>query len=247
MRSFLFGIAEKGGYFAIREHKNLPWTSLGKQKFCGRTEAGKVYEEPILVVDESGKQLRLRRIKVVLKTPTRDGDTEIFIISNVSKSKMTAKAIADFYRKRWRIETAFQELAEHLNSEINTLGYPPAAIFAFCVALVSYMVMAVVKAALSSVHGAEKIDNEVSGYYIADEISGTYRGMLIAIGDEQWRVFRRMTHTELVELLKDLAAKVNLRRFRKHPRGPKKPAQKRKSDPKHPHVSTARLIANRRK
>jgi IS4 transposase len=247
VRSFAFGIEKRGGYFAIREHKNLPWTSLGKQKFCGRTESGKVYEEPILVVDESGKELRLRRVRVVLKTPTRDGDSEIFIITNAPKSRIIGKAIAELYRKRWRIETAFQELTEHLNSEINTLGYPRAALFGFCMALVSYIIMSVVKAALSSVHGAEKIDKEVSGYYIAGEISRIYGGMLIAIGEEEWIVFRRLTDAELVELLKDLAAKVKLRRFRKHSRGPKKPKQKRESDPKHPHVSTARLIANRRK
>ena len=49
------------------------------------------------------------------------------------------------------------------NSEINTLGYPPAAIFAFCVALVSYMILSIIKAALSSVYGAAKIDKKFSG------------------------------------------------------------------------------------
>ena len=248
VRSFLFGIAEKKqAYFAIRQHANLPWTSLGKEKFVGRTESGKVFEQPVLVVDESGKKLKLRRIRVRLKTPTRDGDNEIFILTNVSKSKLNAKRIAELYRKRWRIETAFQELTEHLKCEINTMGYPPAAIFGFCVALIAYMIHSVVKAALSSVHGAEKIDNDVSGYYIADEISGVYRGMEIAIPGEQWLVFRQSTQSELVELLKLLATNVRLSKYRKSPRGPKKPAEKRKSDPKHPHVSTARLIASRKK
>jgi hypothetical protein len=48
--------------------------------------------------------------------------------------------------------TAFQELTLRLNSEINTLGCPRAALFGFCVALVAYMVMAVLKAAQRSVH-----------------------------------------------------------------------------------------------
>ncbi len=47
--------------------------------------------------------------------------------------------------------------------------------------------------------------------------------------------------------LKQLAKNVNLSRFRKHPRGPRKQVPKRKFDPKHPYVSTARLLANRRK
>ena len=64
---------------------------------------------------------------------------------------------------RWDIETAFQELEAHLHSEINTLGYPKAALFGFCVALVAYNVLALVKAALRSVHGEAKIANELSG------------------------------------------------------------------------------------
>jgi hypothetical protein len=52
-----------------------------------------------------------------------------------------------------------------LNGEIDTLGYPKAALFAFCVALVSYNVMSTVKAALRAAHGAEAITEEVSGYY----------------------------------------------------------------------------------
>ena len=61
--------------------------------------------------------------------------------------------VADLYRKRWTLETAFQELEASLNGEINTLGYPKAALFAFCVALVAYNVLSAVKAALRSVHG----------------------------------------------------------------------------------------------
>ena len=51
----------------------------------------------------------------------------------------------------------FQELEAHLHSEINSLGYPKAALFGFCVALVTYNVLAVVKAALRRVHGEQKV------------------------------------------------------------------------------------------
>ncbi len=90
------------------------------------------------------------------------------------------------------------------------------------------------------------IENEVSGYYIADEISGTYRGMMIAIADEEWIVFRHLTLPQLLKVLKGLAAKVKLSAFRKHPRGIKKPVPKRKGDKKAPHVSTAKIIAKRK-
>jgi hypothetical protein len=50
------------------------------------------------------------------------------------------------------------------------------------------------------VYGAETIEKKVSGYYIASEISGTYRGMMIAIAEEEWIVFRQYTQAELVKL-----------------------------------------------
>ena len=193
-----------------------------------------------------GDTKRFRLIKVVLTEPTRDGDSELYIVTNVEKRKANGIKIAELYRSRWTIETAFQNLTEHLNSEINTLGYPKAALFGFCVALVVYMMHAVIKAALGSVHGSETVDAVVSGYYVADEISATYRGMMIAIPPDEWRIFADMKRAEFIKTLILLAEGVNLHRFRKHPRGPKKKQPKRKYDPKHPHVSTAKLIAKRK-
>jgi IS4 transposase len=244
---FTCGIASRGAYFVIRKHKKYPCQLIGKEKYIGKIETGRVYEQPILVRDDSGQQHTFRRIRVRLNKQTRDGDTEIFIISNLSKGAAGAKTIARLYRDRWTIETAFQHLAEHLNSEINTLGYPRAALFGFCVALVAYIIMSVIKAALGSVHGVDFIEKQVSGYYIANEISGTYLGMMIAIDYGHWVVFQQMTPSKLVKLLKDLAAKVKLSAFQKHPRGPKKSQPKRKSLKDTPHVSTAKILEQRKK
>lgn len=70
---------------------------------------------------------------------------------------------------RWRIETAFFHLAEDLNCELNTVGYPRAALFGFGIGLVAYNTLAVLKAALRVKHGASTVDEELSGYYLADE------------------------------------------------------------------------------
>jgi IS4 transposase len=244
---FTCGIDDRGAYFAIREHKKYPFKILGKQKYIGKTETGKVYEQLISVTDTSGQEHIFRRIRVSLNKKTRDGDTDIYIISNLSKGKANAKKIAGLYRGRWTIETAFQYLKEYFQSEINTLGYPRAALFAFCVALVSYIIVSVMKSALGSVHGADVVENQISGYYIADEISSTYRGMMIAIDDAHWVVFQQMTALKLSKILKELAANVILSAFQKHPRGPKKPQPKRKSSKNTPHVSTARILAQRSK
>jgi len=136
-------------------------------------------------------------------------------------------------------------LSVNFNCEIKTLGYPKAALFAFCVALVSYNILSVVLAALRPVYGIEKIQQEVSSYYLADEIRGTYRGMMIAIPPQEWIVFERMTLLELTKILLNLAAQVNLAAFSPHPRSPKKTRRRRKRTRpvNQPHVSTAKILS----
>jgi len=102
------------------------------------------------------------------------------------------------------------------------------------------------QAALRGVHGAEKIEREVSGYYIAEELASTYSGMMIAIAQGKWAVFPRFTTDQLVQVLLMLAGNVYLPRFKKHPRGPKKPRPKRTPCVNGAHVYTAKLIGQRK-
>ncbi|QQO54011.1 MAG: IS4 family transposase [Thiohalocapsa sp. PB-PSB1] len=242
VRSFLLGIADRKGYFVCREHKGLAFSMQSPWRKIGSTESGKVYEQRIELVDDEGEVQRYRRIKVCLKQATRDGETELLLLTNLPKSAADAKLVADMYRKRWRIETMFQELEAHLHSEINTLGYPKAALFGFCVALVAYNALAVVKAALRTIHGEETIANDLSGYYLAGNIARTYDGMTVAIPEQEWTVFRTMSLAEFAQMYLQLASNVNLAKFKKSRRGPKKPPPKRNRYSNHPHVSTAKLL-----
>jgi len=76
-------------------------------------------------------------------------------------------------------------------------------------------------------------------------LSKVYTGMMIAVPGRHWDIFRPLEAREFAALLKELAARIDLRRFRKHPRGPKKPPPKKISGAKICHVSTARIIAKR--
>ncbi len=240
---FVFGVVRRRGFVVIRQHAgNLPWQFAGKRRSCGRIDTGKVFEQTIRVEHEDGEVLFLRRITVVLDRPTRDGDTEIHILTNLPAKDARAKVIAELYRKRWTIESAFAELEATLDGEIDTLGYPKAALFAFCIALVSYNILSVVKAALRSVHGAKVVTEEVSGYYLADEVAGTTRGMMIAIPEDEWTVFHDLSPVALGEVLQELARNVRLSEFRKQPRGPKKSQLKRRIVGRQNHVSTAKLL-----
>jgi hypothetical protein len=140
----------------------------------------------------------------------------------------------------------FQELTETLTCEIKTLGYPKAAIFAFCLALSAYNGISVIKAALRAVHGTDTVEDGVSGYYISLEISKTYTGMMIAIPHEHWVVFRELSVAQLAKLLKELARRVDLSKYQKHSRGPKQARPERTYNGRSNHVSTARILAKRK-
>jgi hypothetical protein len=139
----------------------------------------------------------------------------------------------------------FQEIETTLNCEINTLAYPKAALFGLCVGLIAHNVMAVVKAAMRAAHGVQTVQDQVSGYYLAEELESTYRGLDIALPGKAWQVFREMSSKQLAEELVRIANRMYLCRYEKHPRGPKKPQppRKRLGRGRSSHVSTARLLA----
>jgi len=241
-RDFLCDIDHRGAGFIIRQHRGLPFEIRTPLRPLGRMETGQIAEQRVRVVDRQGVAHTFRRLRIKLDQATRDGATLLYILTNVPARKVSAKRVAQLYRKRWTLETAFQHLEAYFHSEINTLGYPKAALFGFSLALVAYNLLAVVLAALRGVHGQDKVDAEVSLYYIANEISTTYNGMMIAIPEAAWDVFARMRAPDMVATLRDLAQRVDLRAYRKSPRGPKRAGPKHDGSSKQGHVSTAKLL-----
>jgi hypothetical protein len=112
-----------------------------------------------------------------------------------------ALAIAELYRNRWSVETLFQIVTENFEGEIQTLGYPPAALFSFCMALVAYNLLATVKAALRAVHGAGKVEAGLSWYYLVEDVQATYRGLSIAIEPDYWQQWRDFATPQLAQHL----------------------------------------------
>lgn len=245
---FLFGVARRGAFFVIRQHgSNVVGQRQGKRRAVGRDARGQaLYEQPLCLTEaETGATLVVRRITVQLLTPTRQGETEIHILTNLPVGDAPASQISALYANRWTIETAFQHLTVDLACEVDTLGYPKAALFGFCVALVAYNVVALVKGALRAAHGAEYVQEQLSMYYLTLEVAQVATGMEIALGAEPWEIFRQMSAAEFTTTLVAIAQRLDTRKYTKHKRGPKKPPPKKLSGKQQTHVSTARILAMR--
>ena len=250
-RAILGGIDRAGGCFVIREHAARPNPQQSSAlQHMGTVDSGEVYEQVVEFVDEDGQVLTLRRIELHLTKSTEGGEQVIRLLSNVPVERMSAQALAESYGRRWSIENMFQRLESVVASEVRTLGSPRAALLAFAVAVLAYNVLLVLQTAVRMQHAAKMGDMRLSSYYFAEEIRATHAGMMIAAPSAQWQAYEDLPPAQLAQLLLAVATHANLKALRSNPRGPKKP--KAKPDPvpwekRVRHVSTARLLAKKRR
>lgn len=240
----LSGIAKRGGGFVIRQHAKMTISSAGTLRHRGSSATGEVFEQSVTVCrGEGGDGLRIRRVVLRLERSTRDGDEEIGILTNVPETVLAAVDVADLYRRRWTLETMFQSLTRVLDGELASHGYPRAALLGFAIALATHNVVSTVLASLRAEFGVEKVQEEVSAFYIANEVRSTMDGMEVTIEPETWAPFETMSADKFAAHMRRWAKRVDLRKLRRHPRGPKKPVTPRTRYVSETHVSTARLLA----
>ena len=235
---YLGGIAARAAYFLIRHHAGTTLHPLGPESPRRRHRDGTISEQRVRV-----GSLECRCVIIRLKAPLRDGTTEIRLLTNVPPGRLSARRASELYRTRWRIESAFQELTESLRCEIDTLGYPKAALFGFALAVVSYNVLVVTRAALASGLGEEVGGVEaLSSYHMATQVAAVDEGLSIAVPPSAWDRFVAMTAAEFAGWLDGVARGIDWRPYRKQPRGPKKPVEVKRTR-RGAHRSTARELS----
>lgn len=237
---FLLDIAVRSGCFLIRQHGRLKGKLLGKRKRIGQIDSGEVYEQA-MEIGSGDRILVLRRVTVVLKEATRDGDTELHLLSNVPVTDATACQLAEIYRERWEIENAFYILTMTLNCEMKSNCYPRCALFQFCMAMVAYNCRQVLLAALYAEHDQEDVD-QMSQYQVSIDTVKPMEGMLTAINEEEWNRLTPQSQSGIANFLRQVSRRVNVKSYRKSVRGPKKPKPPRKRCKSGTHVSTAKLL-----
>jgi Transposase DDE domain len=234
---YLGGIQARDAYFLVRHHAGTKLHPLGQESRRRHHPDGTISEQRV----RCGMS-ECRCIIIRLKQPLRDGTTEIRLLTNVPLKQLSARRAAELYRTRWRIETAFQELTVSLRCEINTLGYPKAALFGFAMAVVSYNLLVLTRAVLASGLGEEVVGVEaLSSYHLATQVAAVAEGMMIAVPPSAWQRFVAMTAAEFAGWLHEVARGIDWRPYRKRARGPKKPAVVKRTS-RGAHRSTAREL-----
>jgi len=242
--AFLAGIAARKGCFVIRQHGRLQGELLGKRRHIGRTSTGTAYEQSMRICQKDC-DLVVRRITIELDQPTRDGDTEIHILSNLPAEDADGCQISEMYRQRWEIENAFYILTTTLVCEMKSNCHPRCALFLFCMAMLAYNCRQVLLAALYSEHAEEDV-NQMSHYQMSIDTVCPMGGLLIAISDDEWERLVPSSPREQVSFLRSVSRHVDVRDYRKSVRGPKMKKPKRKRCKAGTHVSAAKLLSQRK-
>ncbi|QHG22004.1 transposase [Pseudomonas sp. DTU12.1] len=206
----------------------------GAYRGCGRQRARANHR--------SKRWLPVAASRTEAAKPTESGDTTLLFWSNLPDS-ISAEQIADLYRRRWSIEGMFQRLEAVLDSEIETLGNPKAALLGFASAVLAYNVLAVLKRSVEQAHRQILPDDwEASIFHLTVQVRSGYEGMQIALPPEPLSI--PIPEAGLAPYLLTLAKNVLPKAVAKSKRGPKVPKPKEWLEGKaaNAHVSTDRVL-----
>lgn len=239
-RKLLCGWMNRDTYVLVRQGPHITFDGCGERVHVGTSPTGEVYEQSVWWHDGENKRV-LRRVEVMLNKPTKDGDVSVSLITTLP-AHVDAITVAVGYRTRWGIEKVFAQLEKCFQSEIATLAYPKAALFAFSVACAAWNILSTLKATLRATHPTVNIDENVSEYHTVCSIERDLSAVQTIAEALQLPTWNRAPPSDVVAELMRLARLFPFKQMQKAKRGPKKPAAPKTAYANQPHVSTQRLL-----
>jgi hypothetical protein len=104
----------------------------------------------------------------------------------------------------------------------------------------------VIRATMQSVHGEEVADN-LSIYYMSNEIAASYDGMSVVLDDDFWRDrYAEKTSRQIATELKRIAKNMRLKKYKKNKWKPKNKAKPEKNKTNRQHASTYKVLQEAR-
>lgn len=239
---FLRGVADRQAFFIVRHHGGVGLHRCRQRRYQGRNASGRLAEYRACYA-QTGWPVRV--VEVELTQPTRDGQTVIRLLTNLPQRRASSRTVADLYLGRRRIETAFQELEAALRSEVDTLAYPRAALFAFCVAAAVYNLLQVVRARLERQRVQQQV-GALSGTLLAQEVRSYLAGLSMVLAEVQGMPTGDWDSAQMAGWLRQQERGLNLRKYVKSVRGEKKPRKVPRQVRKDSHGATARILQQRK-
>jgi len=89
--SCIWTLHQRGAAVLMREHLQIPLHPLKPMHPVERSNQGQLSEQRVTISAPDGPQtLELRRIRLELDTPTRDGETRLYLLTTVPETRADA-------------------------------------------------------------------------------------------------------------------------------------------------------------
>jgi len=158
-------LGQQGHYFCLRQKKSTyvliedkPWLKLSE---LGLVPGTKCFYNAVTMTKSKGSGSAYLAGKWKRRYRGFAPEEPWFWLTNLESLDEAVAA----YQKRFDIEKMFQMVTDVFSCELNTLGYPRAALFVFCMAVVAFNILSTLKTALKAVHGTGKIEAGLSNFY----------------------------------------------------------------------------------
>jgi hypothetical protein len=235
-------VAESKAFFVIRHRKSAHLHPRTEPTRAVRSEGRTIREQAVHYADTD---IEYRAVRVELAEPTQDGDKVVTLLTNLP-AEVGAAAVAELYRGRRSIETAFHELAMALNGEVRTLAYPKAALLAFALATAVYNLLQTIRRAIAAERGAEAA-RKLSIQRLCQEVKHHLPTLLLIYGPGELEPQHDWGVPAMRSWLRRLAKKIDLGKYeRSTGQKPGSARGKRKKAPRL-HESTQKLLDSRQK
>ncbi|AYQ40984.1 prevent-host-death protein [Burkholderia aenigmatica] len=217
VNAIVSGWPRRGGAFVLRDDGGAACRPLGAWRDAGVLDGGDVREQAVGIAGDGEAAGALRRIE--WRGHGLDGHpgAMVAVLTNLPAEQFDACEVMQLARRRWRDALPFS-LEVVLGGALYG-GVPArASLLASGIAALAYNAFSVMTRVVSGALGLDERDAERVPSHIADGVTATYAGMMIALPSDWWRRYDQLPAATLGQIVRMLAVHVDPRSERRRRR-----------------------------
>ncbi|MFJ1208695.1 transposase [Burkholderia pyrrocinia] len=216
--AILSGWPRRGGAFVVREYgRPAACRPLGDWQEAGGLDDGRVYEQAVGMAGDGGVSGAFRRIEWRRAAAHGEAGEIVTLLTDLPAERFDASQVVQLSCRRWR--DALPLPLEPVTGGAPFGGVPArAALLASGIAAFAYNAFSVMTRVVGAALDLDARDVERLPSLIADGVTATYAGMMIALPPEWWERYDQLPATALGQIVRMLAVHVDPRSERRRRR-----------------------------
>ncbi|WP_423368263.1 type II toxin-antitoxin system Phd/YefM family antitoxin [Burkholderia sp. LMG 32019] len=212
------GWPRRGAAFVLRDDGGAATCRpLGGWRDAGPLDGGEVREQAVVIAGDGEAAGTLRRIEWRGHVPGGHPGTRVAVLTNLPVEPFDACQVMQLARRRWREALPFP-LDPVPGGTLFGSVPARASLLASGIAALAYNAFSVMTRVVSGALGLDERDAQRVPSHIAEGVTATYAGMMIALPPDWWRRYDQLPAATLGQIVRMLAVHVDPRSERRRRR-----------------------------